>query len=248
MTERGSAPMTEPVSERRRARHVTVFLDVDGVLNSFPVPRRRFFLEGRRKARAWNFELHFRPKVVKWLEKLARTRFVDIVWLSTWSYRCSTEIEPKLGFTGHYEVLPMPDDTFNRYAGDPHRWWKARAVEDWMASHPGDRIVWIDDDLAAPVTRAYFADTYQNRLLMIAPRFVYGLGEEHFRQIHDFTYPRPADTPRVDAEPMTGPPAAAGSSAAGSTAACSATHGPSLAEAPAGPDPRVASRQGESRT
>ncbi|WP_349826896.1 HAD domain-containing protein [Brevibacterium litoralis] len=183
-----------PVSFRRRARKVTVFLDVDGVLNSYPVPRLRFLRERRKRVHAWKFVLDYRPKIVRWLEKLVATRQVEIVWLSTWSHRCTTEIEPKLGFTGTYDVIPMPDDTMNRYAGDPNRWWKARAVEDWFAAHPGERVVWIDDDLAAPVTRAYFADTYTGRLLMVAPRFVHGLGEEHFRAILDFTYPRKADT------------------------------------------------------
>lgn len=189
--------MSNEVSARRTARHVTVFLDVDGVLNSYPVQGARSVRERRRRVRAWDYELHYRPKIVKYLDALVQKRLVDIVWLSTWSQRCRTEIEPKLGFHGQYPIIDMPDDSYNRFAGDPSAWWKARAVEDWLAAHPGQRALWIDDDLAAPATYDYFRRTYRGRLLMIAPQFSRGLGEEHFAAIRTFTYPRPehADEP-----------------------------------------------------
>ena len=85
-------------SARRRARHITIFLDVDGVLNSFPVEGKRFKKEGRKEVQAWNYVLHFRPKIIKALEKVVKNRDADIVWLSTWSALCRTEIEPKLNF------------------------------------------------------------------------------------------------------------------------------------------------------
>ncbi|MYM18874.1 hypothetical protein GSY69_02470 [Brevibacterium sp. 5221] len=183
--------MSNEVSARRAARHVTVFLDVDGVLNSYPVQGTRSVRERRRRVRAWNYELHYRPKIVKFLDSLVQKRLVDIVWLSTWSQRCRTEIEPKLGFHGTYPIIDMPDDSYNRFAGDPSAWWKARAVEEWLADHPGQRALWIDDDLAAPATYEYFRKKYRGRLLMIAPQFSRGLGEEHFALIRTFTYPRP---------------------------------------------------------
>lgn len=182
-------------SARRAARHVTLFLDVDGVLNSYPVTGLRFLREGRRKVRAWHYELHFRPRVVRFLDRLTRRRLVDIVWLSTWSQRCRTEIEPKLGFRSSFAVIPMPDDTYNRFANDPHEWWKARAVEEWFAAHEEGRAIWIDDDLTAPETRAHFEQKYGSRLLMIAPEFSQGLSEDHFSLIRDFTYRRAVPAP-----------------------------------------------------
>lgn len=199
MRERENEPadtdtMTVEDSARRRARQVTLFLDVDGVLNSYPVTGARFYRERRRRVHAWNYELHFRPAVVRRLERLVEQRLVDIVWLSTWSDRCTTELEPTLGFRGTYPVIPMPDDTYNRFAGDPQSWWKAHAVEAWLAEHPDERAVWIDDDLAAPVTYSYFSETYPGRLLLIAPEFSRGLTSEHFRRITAFTHPRPRPT------------------------------------------------------
>lgn len=182
--------MSTVLSERRRARHVTLFLDIDGVLNSFPVGRARFITERRRSVHAWNFELHYRPKIIRYLDDLTVRRQVDIVWLSTWSHRCRSEIEPKLGFRNTYPIIEMPDDSNNRYAYDPKAWWKAHAVEAWMAENPGQRAIWIDDDLAAPATHDYFETTYGDRLLMIAPQFSRGLGEEHFSAITAFTYAR----------------------------------------------------------
>ena len=181
-------------SERRKARHITVFLDVDGVLNSYPVTGWRFTQEGRKKAHAWNYELHFRPKIIKMLEQLVADRDADLVWLSTWSHLCRTEIEPKLGFKRSYPIIPMPDSTFNRYADDPEHWWKAIAVEQWLAENPGKRAVWIDDDLVYPKTVDHFRETYRDRVLMVVPEFATGLTEEHLQRIQEFSYPRPSDS------------------------------------------------------
>lgn len=169
-----------------------MFLDVDGVLNSYPVEEPRFKRERRRSVAAWRYRLHFRPKIVRGLEALVDARLADIVWLSTWSARCRTEIEPALSFRHSYPTIDMPDDSFNRYANDPRTWWKARAVERWLAEHPHDRAVWIDDDLAAPKTGAFFREKYGNRLLLVAPEFARGLDEDHLAAIRDFTYARPA--------------------------------------------------------
>lgn len=166
--------------------HATLFLDVDGVLNSYPVPRLRFFKERRRKAHAWAFELHYRPRIIRALDRLVETHAVDIVWLSTWSYRCTDELEPALGFRHTFDVVPMPDDSFNRFAGDPQVWWKAIHMTAWLDEDDTRRAVWIDDDLAAPRTHAHFDGTYPDRLLMVAPQFTDGLTFRQLRAIRAF--------------------------------------------------------------
>ncbi|MCD1287712.1 MAG: HAD domain-containing protein [Brevibacterium sp.] len=186
-----AAASPSPVSARRQARHVTVFLDVDGVLNSYPVPQLRRVAEGRKKLQAWNYELHYRPAVVEFFDRLVETHEVDIVWLSTWSQRCKTELEPKFGLRNSFDVIEMPDETHNRYADDPHLWWKARAMEDWLDSHDHGRAIWIDDDLAAPTTRHYFEARYSpNKLKLIAPDFSQGLTRAHLKEIREFAYPK----------------------------------------------------------
>ncbi|MDN5735528.1 MAG: hypothetical protein L0H05_05005, partial [Brevibacterium aurantiacum] len=186
-----AAASPSPTSARRQARHVTVFLDVDGVLNSYPVPKLRIMAEGRKKLQAWHYELHYKPAVIAFFDRLVETHEVDIVWLSTWSERCKTELEPKFGLRNSFEVIEMPDETHNRYANDPHLWWKARAMEDWLAEHEHGRAVWIDDDLAAPATRDYFVEHYSsNRLKLIAPKFAQGLTKAHLKEIKEFAYPK----------------------------------------------------------
>lgn len=164
----------------------TIFLDVDGVLNSYPVTGLRALTEGRRRVHAWHYELHYRPSIVRALERIAAADDAEIVWLSTWSHRCTEEIEPKLGFRGSYDVIPMPDDTQNRFAYDPELWWKAIAVKEWIAEHPDDRFVWIDDDLAAPATHRHFSELCPDRLLMVVPAFHKGLTKRHLRRIRRF--------------------------------------------------------------
>ena len=170
---------------------VRIFLDVDGVLNSYPVPEPRFRREKRKAVRAWNYELHYRPHIVQLMERFVRRRHAQLVWLSTWSHLCTEEIEPKLGFTGRYAVEPMPDSSFNYYADDPHTWWKAKAVERFLREHPDERAIWIDDDLVQPATLEHFTVLFGERLLMIAPEYSKGLTEAHFKQMRRFTPPAP---------------------------------------------------------
>ncbi len=194
-----AAASSSPVSARRQARHVTVFLDVDGVLNSYPVPALRLMTEGRKKLQAWDYELHYRPSVIAFFDRLVETHEVDIVWLSTWSQRCKTELEPKFGMRNSFDVIEMPDDTHNRYANDPQLWWKARAMEDWLDTHEPQKAVWVDDDLAAPTTRRYFVDRYSSdRLKIIAPEFAQGLTRAHLKEIKDFAHPRTQPIVRED--------------------------------------------------
>ncbi len=188
-----SAASPSPISARRQARHVTVFLDVDGVLNSYPVPKLRIVAEGRKRLQAWDYELHYKPAVIEFFDRLVETHDVTVVWLSTWSQRCKTELEPKFGLRNSFDCIEMPDDTHNRYANDPHVWWKARAMEEWLDSHEHGRAIWIDDDLVAPATRQYFVDRYSaNKLKLIAPEFAKGLTRAHLREIKDFVYPKEA--------------------------------------------------------
>ena len=181
-------PETAGSQESRPSHgHATLFLDVDGVLNSYPVRGLRYYRERRRKARAWLFELHYRPRIVRLLDRLVETHDVDIVWLSTWSHRCTEELEPALGFRHTFDVIPMPDNTYNRFAADPDRWWKALHMRDWLDEDSDRRAVWIDDDLAAPATHARFERDYPaDRLLMVAPRFRDGLTTGQLRDIRAF--------------------------------------------------------------
>lgn len=96
----------------------------------------------------------------------------------------------------------MPDETHNRFAHDPQQWWKARAMEDWLATHEHGRAIWIDDDLAWPATRDYFLKHYSpNRLKLIAPDFAHGLTKAHLKEIREFAYPK-TDAPRtIDTKP-----------------------------------------------
>jgi hypothetical protein len=186
-----AAASPSPVSARRQARHVTVFLDVDGVLNSYPVPKLRIMTEGRKRLRAWNYELHYRPAVISFFDRIVETHEVDVVWLSTWSQRCKSELEPKFGLRNSFDVIEMPDQSHNRYAADPQLWWKAQAMEEWLTSHEHGRAIWIDDDLAWPATHEYFTHRYSpNRLKLIAPDFSRGLTKAHLREIREFAYPK----------------------------------------------------------
>lgn len=171
---------------------VRVFLDVDGVLNSYPVPRTRYLFERRRTVRAWDFVLHVRPAIVSALLRLGRRRNVEIVWLSTWSHHCTDDLEPALGITDPMPVIPMPDDSLNRYANDPDRWWKAIVVRRWLQADEDRRAIWIDDDLAAPVTHARFSSDFPGRLTMIAPTFSRGLTRRDLRHITRVTKARKA--------------------------------------------------------
>src|SRR5699024_7058559 len=137
------------------------------------------------------YELPYRPSVVAFVDPIVETHEVDVVWLSTWSQRCKSELEPKFGLRNSFDVIEMPDQSHNRYAADPQLWWKAQAMEEWLTSHEHGRAIWIDDDLAWPATHEYFTHRYSpNRLKLIAPDFSRGLTKAHLREIREFAYPK----------------------------------------------------------
>src|SRR5699024_5447853 len=74
---------------------------------------------------------------------------------------------------------------------DPQQWWKARAMEDWLATHEHGRAIWIGDDLACPATREYFLENYSsNRLKVIAPDFSHLLTKAHRKENQEVAYPK----------------------------------------------------------
>lgn len=124
-----------------------VYLDFDGVINVFRMPKSPPWKEStgwekHRKDRLISdyqkYVIHYAPELVEEINKLD-DEGVEVIWCSTWL--ADTKLFTKLGF----KVFPYLDFV----PGYRQRFWetKGRAVREHMRQHPVDQACWYDDDL-----------------------------------------------------------------------------------------------------
>jgi hypothetical protein len=171
------------------------FLDVDGVLNSFPPPAapvrpragsawtyrsRRVVLEGRVYVVTTADELATR------LNDLDRDGSVAVVWCTTWGEGAAASLAPELGLP-HWPVAPYPDDV--RCAPVPGRssapWWKVEAISRWLDRDPRAYVV-TDDDLTPEASRDLRTRHPDLPSCLVRPRTSPGLTPDQLDEVEEF--------------------------------------------------------------
>ncbi len=165
-----------------------VYIDVDGVINSFNESRKLTGWEGE-----WNlaiverYKIHWYTDLVESLNELSKREDVEFKWLTTWQDKAVTALCPPLGIEGQYwDVLyhdtSEGDHLFSRHNG----WWKLKAIIKDLAIHSPDKAVWIDDDfkyeLAAMEWTAFMGD----KVLPVSPDGDLGMTKEEFNGIIEY--------------------------------------------------------------
>lgn len=121
---------------------VVWFLDVDGVLNatrpSWGAPPRQALV----RTRAGVLRVRFAPALAVRIGRLCAVGLVQVQWLTTWAgdREALTALEGQLGWSD----CPVAAVPGRGEAGDGQ--WKWRAVRDWVHTHPGQRLIWSDDE------------------------------------------------------------------------------------------------------
>lgn len=131
----------------------TLFLDVDGVINANGA------LRPRAKGRATSddgseWTIVWSPRIVD----LLRNRDWDLIWATTWQDAAVTDIAPLIDYGRHGAVLHPPVGV--------HPWpsiiWKRFAIQEWVATHQGEKWIHFDDENAEDVaTSGYWYDWAQ---------------------------------------------------------------------------------------
>lgn len=150
----------------------TIYLDVDGVLNAvgMRVPTTTGW-PGYVACRVNGFRIMYAPAAIDRINQMAKRDDVTIKWLTTWEHDAARLLSPAIGLDGEdWEVLTGFQDA---YRGKD--WWKLKAVTDDTANNqPGDRWVWLDDDIAGEPDAVEWARNRHDGI-WISPRFREGL-------------------------------------------------------------------------
>ncbi|UKA51755.1 hypothetical protein LFT48_09670 [Arthrobacter sp. FW305-123] len=146
------------------AAPVSVYLDVDGVVNPFS-PKGTTDWGGE-----WSFadagilDVAFAPEVVAELNEIALHPAARFVWLTTWEGLAPEFLCPAIGLNGqHWPVLSSLG------WDEGPEWWKLVALQKDMDSVGSERIIWLDDQLSQDAEALSWAEYHQDRVLCISP-------------------------------------------------------------------------------
>ena len=162
-----------------------VYIDVDGVINSF---RKSF--EGTGWTGQWKLEtiigykIHWYTELVDSINELSKREDVEFKWLTTWQDQAVTELCPVLGIEGQYwDVLRAEDqdDLFDLSNG----WWKLRAIIKDYVTYSPDKVVWIDDDIKYEANACDWVFNMDN-VHAVSPFTDWGMTKEEFSGIIEF--------------------------------------------------------------
>lgn len=163
-----------------------ILLDIDGVVNAiYPLPIHKEIsdLSGEwKEGYVDRYKFHWNQEVIDFLNDL----FIDnnLVILSTWRQWAIDKVFPLVGLAipeGHIVLDPLTDPESAQDI-DPTNWWKARFAREFMEAHPGDKFIWIDDDLKyAPQTSWLSDDT-----LTVSPASSVGISRDDMVRINTF--------------------------------------------------------------
>jgi len=145
-------------------RPVSIYLDVDGVVNPFsPVGTTDWGGEWSI-ADAGILEVAFAPEAVAELNDLAEHPSARFVWLTTWERLAPEFLCPAIGLNGQdWPVLS------SQGWDEGPEWWKLVALQKDLAATGSERIIWLDDQLSQESDARSWAEYQQDRVLCISP-------------------------------------------------------------------------------
>src|SRR5689334_3933257 len=97
------------------------FLDIDGVINSFPAPPEVTDWKYENKI-ILGYSIWYAPELIKFIDDIHDSGKVEVRWLTTWEHRANENFAPEVGFRNRFEVEDRD------YAYGDFAWWKADNV------------------------------------------------------------------------------------------------------------------------
>lgn len=162
-----------------------VYIDVDGVINSFHSSFKGTGWAGQwRVETVSGYKIHWYTELVESLNELAKREDVEVKWLTTWQDKAASELSPALNIEGQYWDVLYPksqDDLFDLTNG----WWKLHAIIEDYVTHKPDKVVWIDDDLKYEPNAIDWLSQMGN-VHPVSPFTDWGMTKEEFSGIIEF--------------------------------------------------------------
>lgn len=161
-----------------------LFLDVDGVINNltYAYYGSEKVTEDSRLFVANGFRMAVAERLVTFFQDLEKRDDVELYWLTTWLHDAPKELSPHIEFGADWTVVE----------GNPWTslgpWWKFVEIRSHVEE--GDRVIWLDDDLALerrlwPSLQSWIHGLEDN-ILALSPDSEVGLTEAHTSRILHF--------------------------------------------------------------
>ena len=165
---------------------VTVYLDVDGVINAVSnnPPRVNTQWSGDwSKTEVLGFPILYSHELVQNLNELAEREDVTIKWLTTWQERAAQDLSPLIGIDGQDWEVMYGD--INDHWFTTGRWWKLDAIREDIEKTSPDKVVWIDDDLGYDRNAQEWL-RYRSDIHVVSPIMQHGVTKKQFSGIIEF--------------------------------------------------------------
>lgn len=162
-----------------------LLLDVDGVLNAFPIwSGHRPFPPATTGPNTWpeykivtvdGFNICYAPALCEALLDIHTTGLAEVRWLTTWAHKANELLCEHFEFP-NFDVVAGPDY-------DAPHWWKLPHAQKALAE--AGRLVWCDDDIYADRDAQAWARSTENVLAIIPDHYV-GLTPMNIADIREF--------------------------------------------------------------
>lgn len=163
-----------------------LFLDVDGVINSFsdrpPKKNSGWFGEWRTE-KVDGIRVMWSVELIERLNTLGHHPDVQIVWATDWRLSASETLAGVIGADSAHWGLLDPSDALLE---DTRRWWKHDFIREYIEKHEPTRSVWVDDNIHNAKNARYWLQERGQNFLAIPTNGYHGLTQRQMALIEAY--------------------------------------------------------------
>jgi hypothetical protein len=163
-----------------------LFLDVDGVINSFsdrPPRKNSGWLGEWRAEKIGGVRVLWSVELIERLNALADRPDVEIVWATDWRSEAPEILSGVIGAKGRHWAVLDPSDA-HLEAFEP--WWKHDYIREYLDTANPDRAIWVDDNLHNAKNARYWLAERGENFLGLATNPYHGLTRGGIKIIENY--------------------------------------------------------------
>lgn len=184
-------PSSGHMTKETKTKKPVWFLDVDGVLNAFPLPADKgkykkgkatpFYSDADYSGYTPKYTIQFDPTLIARIKALHEEGVVEVVWLTTWGYGANFSLRT---------LLRLPKFRSAGEMDEPEllgtKWWKSEALKRFVEAEGVERYVWTDDHLGWYLSEEEYNAVVPQEGLAIKTNEITGLTHEELDRIEEF--------------------------------------------------------------